>query len=89
MKANNYKTSIQIQRSAKFGIREFFKSRDNTINLLLSMGLWFITIMNYQVNAYYPNYFPGDQYLNLIAISTVELFAYILSALAFDWFTGR
>ncbi len=53
------------------------------------MGLWFITIMNYQVNAYYPNYFPGDQYLNLVAISTVELFAYIISALAFDWFRGR
>jgi len=53
------------------------------------MCLWFITVMNYQINAYYPNYYPGDQYQNLIAISTIELFAYIVSAIAYDWFVGR
>jgi hypothetical protein len=46
----------------KFGIRNFFKEKDNTINLLLTMLLWAITISNYQVNAYYANFFPGDAF---------------------------
>jgi len=46
----------------KFGIRNFFQERDNIINLLLTMLLWAITILNYQINAYYPNYFPGDSF---------------------------
>lgn len=53
------------------------------------MALWFITITNYQVNAYYPNWFPGDGFQNLSIISTVELIAYVLSGLAFDWFKGK
>lgn len=73
----------------KFGIRNFFKEKDNTINLLLTMILWVITISNYQVNAYYANFFPGDAFENLTVISTVELFAYIISGLAYDWFKGK
>jgi hypothetical protein len=73
----------------KFGIRNFFKEKDNTINLLLTILLWVITIQNYQVNAYYANFFPGDAFQNLSVISTVELFAYMISGFAYDWFKGK
>jgi hypothetical protein len=73
----------------KFGIRSFFKEKDNTINLLLTILLWVITIQNYQVNAYYANFFPGDAFQNLSVISTVELFAYMISGFAYDWFKGK
>lgn len=73
----------------KFGIRSFFKEKDNIINLLLTILLWVITIQNYQVNAYYANFFPGDAFQNLSVISTVELFAYMISGFAYDWFKGK
>lgn len=58
-------------------------------NLILSMALWAITVMNYQINAYYSNYFPGDSYDNLIFITVVELFAYIIAGFAFEQFGSR
>jgi len=54
------------------------------INLVLTMSLWGVTLMNYMINAYYPNFYPGDGFQNLIAISTVELIAYIAAGLFFD-----
>lgn len=48
------------------------------------MSLWGVTLMNYMINSYYPNFYPGDPFQNLIAISTVELFAYIAAGLFFD-----
>ena len=68
----------------KTGIKEFVKDRSNVVNLVLVMGLWGVTLMNYCINSYYPNYFPGDPFENLIAISCVELFAYIAAGLFFD-----
>ena len=43
------------------------------------MFLWFIVILNYQINDYYDYFFPGDQYQALIVLSTVELIAYIVA----------
>lgn len=63
----------------KTGILYFFKERDQTINLLVNMFLWFIVILNYQINDYYDYFFPGDQYQALIVLSTVELIAYIVA----------
>lgn len=48
------------------------------------MALWAITLFNYLINTYYPNYFPGDMFQNLIGISVVELFAYIIAGFFFD-----
>jgi hypothetical protein len=53
-------------------------------NLVISMILWAIVIMNYQINAYYNNYYPGDSYDNLIFITIVELFSYICADIAFE-----
>ena len=55
-----YRKAAEIHHSVKAGIKEFLKNKDFLINLALSMALWFITIMNYQVNAYYAAFFPGD-----------------------------
>ena len=73
-----------IQQSVKAGTREFFKDRDHVTNLVLSIALWAVTIMNYQINNYYPNYFPGDDFQNLSMISTVELIAYIAAGILYD-----
>jgi hypothetical protein len=89
VKGNEYRKSIEIQTSVKAGIREFFKERDLVINLILCMALWAVTLMTYMINAYYANYFPGDQFQNLIMISTVELVAYILSGIAFEKFSSK
>jgi hypothetical protein len=88
-KGNEYRRSVEIQRSVKAGIREFFKVKDQVINLVLNMILWFLTIMNYQINDYYENYFPGDQFQDLAAISAVELFGYVAAGLYFDTLTSK
>jgi hypothetical protein len=59
-KGEVYKNEIEIQRSLNYGIREFFKEKDRTINLAINMALWFITILCYQINDYNLFYFPGD-----------------------------
>ena len=46
-KGNSHRTQIEVQRSAKFGIAQFFKNRDQAINRGLSMLLWFLTVMSY------------------------------------------
>ncbi len=53
------------------------------------MALWAITILDYQINSYYENFFPGSYFQNFTVISTVELVAYIISGLAYDWFKGK
>ena len=53
------------------------------------MILWFVTIMNYQINDYYDNYFPGDQFQNLMSISTVELFGYVAGGSLYESFKTR
>lgn len=50
VKGEEYRKSIMIQQSVKAGIREFFKDRDRIVNLVLSMALWAVTIMNYMIN---------------------------------------
>lgn len=52
--------------------------------MVFSLPLWAIIIMNYQINAYYDNFYPGDSYDNLIFITLVELFGYIVADLAFE-----
>lgn len=84
-KSNEYKVEIQIQRSVKAGVREFFKNREFVINLVLNMGLWALTDMNYQINDYYNNFFPGDTFEDTIAIATVELFGYIFAMLVYEY----
>ena len=59
-RGDEYKKEIEVQRSIKAGFREFFKERDQVINLILSMSLWFIIVFAYQINDYYDYYFPGD-----------------------------
>ena len=69
----------------KAGLREFMNSEEPLFrNLILSMALWFIVIMNYQINAYYNNFYPGDSYDNLIFITIVELISYIVADIAFE-----
>lgn len=46
-KGNQHRTQIEVQRSVKFGIAQFFKNKDQVINLGLSMLLWFLTVMSY------------------------------------------
>ena len=53
-------------------------------NLVFSLPLWAIIIMNYQINAYYTNFYPGDSYDNLIFITIVELVGYIVADLLFE-----
>ena len=53
------------------------------------MVLWFITVMNYQINDYYDNYFPGDQFQDLMAISTVELFGYVAGGFLYESIKSR
>lgn len=59
-KGKAYRKQIEIQRSLETGIKEFFKNKEWTINLVLNMALWAITILNYQINDYYECFFPGD-----------------------------
>lgn len=61
-KADEHKISVEIQRSLKTGIREFFKSKELIINLGLNMVLWATVVFSYQINDYYDYYFPGDEY---------------------------
>ncbi len=54
------------------------------------MIIWGITDMNYQINDYYPNYFPGnDSYLQTAAIATVETFGYIFASVIFECFKSK
>lgn len=53
------------------------------------MILWLITDMNYQINDYYNNYFPGDTYEDSISIATVETLAYIFAGLIFEMFKTK
>lgn len=46
-KSNEYKLEIEIQRSVKAGIKEFFKNKIYVINLVLNMILWALTDMDY------------------------------------------
>lgn len=48
------------------------------------MLLWGIVIMNYQINAYYTNFYSGDSYDTLIFITIVELCSYIVADIAFE-----
>lgn len=76
---------IEIQRSVKASLRAFIDSPEPLVrNLVLSMSLWVIVNMNYQINAYYSNFYPGDSYSNLIFISIVELFSYIFADIIFE-----
>ncbi len=52
-KADEHKIAVEIQRSVKTGIQEFFKSKDLVINLVLSMFLWGTIVYCYQINDYY------------------------------------
>ena len=85
-KSEEYKREIEIQRSVKYGIREFIKNREWIINLVINMVMWAITDFNYQINDYYESYFPGDQYQALMAISFVELASYIVAGIIFESF---
>ena len=53
------------------------------------MILWGLTDMNYQINDYYNNYFPGDTYIDTIAIATVETFGYIFASVIFEIFAKK
>ena len=59
-RGNNYKNEIMIQHSINYGVREFFREKDRSINLGLNMILWALTVYCYQINDYYNYYFPGD-----------------------------
>ncbi len=48
------------------------------------MCLWAIIVMNYQINAYYNNFFPGQSYDDLMYITIVELISYIIADLVFE-----
>lgn len=89
-KGNEYKIEVEIQQSVRATIREFLKNKAFVINLLLNMIIWGITDMNYQINDYYPNYFPhDDQYLQTIWIATVETFGYIFASVMFEVFKSK
>jgi len=89
-KGNEYKIETEIQRSVRATIREFLKNKAFVINLLLNMIIWGITDMNYQINDYYPNFFPhNDSYLQTIAIGTVETFGYIFASVMFEVFKSK
>ena len=59
-RGEEYRKQVEIQRSVKAGIKVFFKNPEWVVNLLICMFLWFVTVMNYQINDYYENFFPGD-----------------------------
>lgn len=61
-KGEEYRKSVEIQRSVKAGIKEFFKNPEWVRNLVINMALWAITVFNYQINDYYECFFPGDQF---------------------------
>lgn len=85
LKKREMKMEVEVQRSVKAGVREFLNSPEPlTRNLILSCCLWFITVMNYQINAYYANYFPGDSFENFIYITIVELVSYIVADFTFE-----
>ena len=42
--------------------------------------------MNYQIVGGYSNYFPGDQYSNNIALSTIEFLSYIVAGILYHKF---
>ena len=53
-KEEEHRTKIKVQKSVKAGIKEFIHHEDPLVrNLLILMVLWFITVMNYQINDYY------------------------------------
>ena len=53
------------------------------------MILWICTIMNYQINDEYDCGFPGDQFQDLMCISTVELFGYVAGGFLYESFATR
>jgi MFS family permease len=88
-KGDEHRLSIEIQRSVKSGIREFFKERDLVVNLGLSMLLWYLSVMAYQINDYYDSYFPGDYFEYFITISVNEMIAYIIADFVFEGFKTK
>jgi hypothetical protein len=88
-KGDEHRLSIEIQRSVKSGIREFLKDRDLVVNLGLSILIWYLSVMAYQINDYYESYFPGDSYEYDITISVNEMIAYIIADLVFDSFKNK
>jgi CDP-diglyceride synthetase len=80
---------MMIQHSINYGIREFFREKDRSINLGLSMILWGLTIYCYQINDYYDYYFPGDQFEALISLSTLELIAYVIADFVYEQFKTK
>ncbi len=53
-KEKEHRKKIQVQQSMKAGIREFVNHEDPLVrNLSILMVLWFITVINYQINDYY------------------------------------
>jgi hypothetical protein len=53
-KEEEHRKKIQVQQSMKAGIREFVNHEDPLVrNLSILMVLWFITVINYQINDYY------------------------------------
>ncbi len=85
-KGEEYRKSVEIQRSVKAGIQEFFKNPEWVRNLILNMALWALVVMNYQINDYYECFFPGDQFEFLMAISVVELIGYVVGGFVFESF---
>jgi len=84
-KKEKHQQSIKIQRSIKAGLKEFVASPEPLVrNLLISLPIWAIVLMIYQINAYYDNYFPGDSYENLMYITLVEFVGYIVADLLFE-----
>lgn len=53
------------------------------------MLLWGVINMSYQINDYYVNWYPGDTYVDTIAIATVELCGYIAAVILFEQFKTK
>lgn len=73
-----------MQKSVKAGVREFIYHEDPLVrNLVLLMVLWFIIVMNYQINDFYDDQYDGDSYDDDIYMSIIELLGYVFADLIF------
>ena len=69
----------------KAGMREFFSSPDPLVrNLLLSLPIWAIILMTYQIDSEYNNFYPGDSYDNLIFNTIFEFVGYVIADQLFE-----
>lgn len=84
-KEEEHRTRIEVQNSVKAGIREFIHHEDPLVrNLVLLMILWFIIVMNYQINDWYDDEYDGTSYDDDINMATIEFIGYIFADLIFD-----